>query len=187
MISCSPSCLTLCSPMDCSPPGSSVHGIFQARILKRVALSFSRGSSWLGSNPRLPHWQALFRATRKPVIPFVCSSLQAFSVLPNIDSFKVSELFYRLSFSWFGLMVSSWLDSCWMLFTGKKNWQYCVLLSLSCWRHMMKLCPITGDVKFHPWWSFPRSLHCKASFSPLLSVIIYGGSWGLWRFCSQPY
>ena len=131
----------------------------------------------------------LFRATRKPVIPFVCRSLQAFSVLPNADSFKVSELFYRLSFSWFGLMVSSWLDSCWMLFTGKKkkNWQYCVLLSLSCWRHMMKLCPITGDVKFHPWWSFSRSLHCKASFSPLLSMIIYGGSWGLWRFCSQAY
>ena len=63
----------------------------------------------------------LFRATRKPFIPFVCTSLQAFSVLPNVDSFKVSELFYRLSFSWVGLMVSSWLDSCWMLFTGKKK------------------------------------------------------------------
>ena len=32
-------------PMDCSPPGSSVHGIFQARILEWVAISFSRGSS----------------------------------------------------------------------------------------------------------------------------------------------
>ena len=32
--------------MDCSPPGSSIHGIFQARILERVAVSFSRGSSW---------------------------------------------------------------------------------------------------------------------------------------------
>ena len=38
-------CLTLCSPMDCSLPGSSVHGIFQARILEWVAISFSR-SSW---------------------------------------------------------------------------------------------------------------------------------------------
>ena len=35
-------CLTLCDPMDCSPPGSSVHGIFQARILEWVAVSFSR-------------------------------------------------------------------------------------------------------------------------------------------------
>ena len=33
------SCPTLCSPMDCSPPGSFVHGIFQARILERVAVS----------------------------------------------------------------------------------------------------------------------------------------------------
>ena len=40
------SCLTLCDPMDCSPPGSSVHGISQARILEQVAISFSRGSSW---------------------------------------------------------------------------------------------------------------------------------------------
>ena len=39
------SCLTLCDPMDCSLPGSSIHGIFQARVLKWVAISFSRGSS----------------------------------------------------------------------------------------------------------------------------------------------
>ena len=37
--------LILCDPMDCSPPGSSVHGILQARILKWVAISYSRGSS----------------------------------------------------------------------------------------------------------------------------------------------
>ena len=36
----------LCDPVDCSPPGSSVHGILQARILEWVAISFSRGSSW---------------------------------------------------------------------------------------------------------------------------------------------
>ena len=39
------SCLTLCNARDCSPPGSSVHVIFQARILKWVAISSSRGSS----------------------------------------------------------------------------------------------------------------------------------------------
>ena len=36
----------LCSPMDCSPPGSSIHGIFQARVLEWVAISFSRETSW---------------------------------------------------------------------------------------------------------------------------------------------
>ena len=35
------SCLTLCDPMDCSPPGSSVHGTFQARVLEWRAIAFS--------------------------------------------------------------------------------------------------------------------------------------------------
>ena len=39
------SCLTLCDPIDCSLPGSSIHGIFQARVLEWGAISFSRGSS----------------------------------------------------------------------------------------------------------------------------------------------
>ena len=43
---------TLCDPMNCSPPGSSVQGVFQTRILERVAVSYSRGSSrsrgWTG-------------------------------------------------------------------------------------------------------------------------------------------
>ena len=41
------SCLTFCNPMDCSSPGSSVHGILQARILQWDATPFSRGSSWV--------------------------------------------------------------------------------------------------------------------------------------------
>ena len=40
------SCPTLCDPVDCSPPGSSVRGILQARILEWVAIPFSKGSSW---------------------------------------------------------------------------------------------------------------------------------------------
>ena len=39
------SCPTLCNPMDYNPPGSSVHGVFLARILEWVAVSYSRGSS----------------------------------------------------------------------------------------------------------------------------------------------
>ena len=39
------SCLTLCDPTDCSLPGSSIHGIFQARVLDWVAIAVSRGSS----------------------------------------------------------------------------------------------------------------------------------------------
>ena len=49
---------TLCDPLDYSPPGSSVHGILQARILEWVAISFSKGSSWPGIKPGSPTSQA---------------------------------------------------------------------------------------------------------------------------------
>ena len=45
------SCPTLATPMDSSLPGSSVHGIFQARILEQLAISYSRGSSDPGIEP----------------------------------------------------------------------------------------------------------------------------------------
>ena len=54
------SCLTFFDPMDCSPPGSSVHGILQARILEGVAISSSRGSSQPRDRTRVScflHWQ----------------------------------------------------------------------------------------------------------------------------------
>ena len=61
-LGCSCRCLaaqmfpTLCRPMDCSPPGSSVHGILQARILEWLAIPFSRGIfPTQGSNPGLSH------------------------------------------------------------------------------------------------------------------------------------
>ena len=49
------SCLTLCNRMDCSLSGSSIHGIFQARMLELIAISFSRGSSWPRDRMRVSH------------------------------------------------------------------------------------------------------------------------------------
>ena len=49
------SCPTLCDPMDCSPPGSSIHGILRARILEWVAISFSRGSSQPRDRTQVSH------------------------------------------------------------------------------------------------------------------------------------
>ena len=51
-------CPTLCNPMDGSPPGSSVEGILQARILEWVVIPFSRGSSRPRDQPRFPALQA---------------------------------------------------------------------------------------------------------------------------------
>ena len=62
-------CLTLCNPTDCSPPGSSVYGILQAKILEWVAISFSRRSSQPGTEPISPALQADFWLLRHPGSP----------------------------------------------------------------------------------------------------------------------
>ena len=72
------SCLTLCDRMDCSPLGSPVHGILQARILEWVGIPFSRGSSQPGIKARSPALQAdssLSEAPGKPQIGVVKSDL----------------------------------------------------------------------------------------------------------------
>ena len=48
-------CPTLCDPVDCSPPGFSIHGILQARILEWVTISFSRRSSWPRDRTQVSH------------------------------------------------------------------------------------------------------------------------------------
>ena len=65
-------CLTLCDPMDYSLPGSSVHGILQARILDWGAISFSRGSSWIRDGTSvfcIGRWVIYHWATREALIP----------------------------------------------------------------------------------------------------------------------
>ena len=52
--------LTLCDPIDCSPPGSSVHGILQARVLEWVVIHFSRGSSWPRDQTPVSHIASKF-------------------------------------------------------------------------------------------------------------------------------
>ena len=69
-------CLTLCDPMDCSLPGFTVHGIFQARILEWVATAFSKRSSWPRDGNQVSHIAGkcfTLWATK------ICSSTQYFS------------------------------------------------------------------------------------------------------------
>ena len=63
------SCLTLCDPMDCSLPGSSVHGILQATILEWVAIPFSRALARHGVSREVP-----------------CSALKGETVLGSLDA-----------------------------------------------------------------------------------------------------
>ena len=61
------SCPTLSDPMDCSPPDSSIHGIFQARVLEWVAIAFSRGIfPTQGSNLGLPRCRQTLLPSKPP-------------------------------------------------------------------------------------------------------------------------
>ena len=96
---CAESCTILCDPMDCSPSGSSIHGIFQARILEQVAVSSSRGIfQTQGWNPYLLHWQVDFLKLVPPGKPISRASDALIGITSrhpiniNINILGVSEL-----------------------------------------------------------------------------------------------
>ena len=74
---CAQSCPTLCNPMDWSPPGSSIHGILQARILEWVVISSSRGSS----QPRGRTHISCISCNGRQVL-YHCATWEAHSPLP---------------------------------------------------------------------------------------------------------
>ena len=88
MLSCfSHSCLTLCDAMDCSLPGSSIHGILQVRILEWIAISSSRGSSrprdWSFISYIYLHWQVgslPLASPGKNITIYECTKLTYFHV-----------------------------------------------------------------------------------------------------------
>ena len=76
-----PSCLTLCNPTDCSPPGSSVYEILQARILEWVAVPFSRGIFLCqGLNPGLLHCRQILYLLNHQGSPCVMLTLLKLNV-----------------------------------------------------------------------------------------------------------
>ena len=87
------SCLTLCNPIDCTPPVSSVHGILEARILEWVAMPSSRGLPNPGIKPRSPTLQADLLPSEPPgKAPF-----HVFSPLYFIHSINSVGLPWQLS------------------------------------------------------------------------------------------
>ena len=62
-------CWTLCDPMDCSPTGSSVHGIFQARILEWVTMTSSRRSPWHRDPPCISYISRIGRQVLYLALP----------------------------------------------------------------------------------------------------------------------
>ena len=86
------SCLTMCNPMVCSPAGSSVHGILQARILQLVVISFSRGSS----RPRNP-WG-------EPICTHISPLFYFWDFLP-IQVTKEHGVEFSVLYRWFPLVI----------------------------------------------------------------------------------
>ena len=83
--------------MDCSPPGSSIHGISQARILEWVAISFSRGFSWSRDRTHVPCMADRFFTSEppgKPSIVFCASDLPS-SLLMQVGMTGAGGLFLR--------------------------------------------------------------------------------------------
>ena len=88
------SCTTLCDSMDCSPPGYSVQGILQARILEWVAISFSRGSSQPRDGTQvslhLLHWQTGSLPLAPPGKPILLLTKIKLSILRYVNIYKKS-------------------------------------------------------------------------------------------------
>ena len=117
-------CQILCDPMDCGLPGSSIHGIFQARILEWVAISFSRGSS----QPRDRIWVShivgrLFIDWARDVIYIYMASI--IYMIINIYEFQ-----YRYCIIYNGILLSH-----------KKEWNNAICRNTD------------GPRYYHPRWS----------------------------------
>ena len=97
-------CLTLCDPVDCSPPGSSVYGILQARILEWIGMPSSRGSS----QPRDQTHVSCISCIGRQIL-YHCSPWEDTPLPPNIHSPMPATP--ALSKSW-GIASSHTLPTC---------------------------------------------------------------------------
>ena len=128
------SCVMFCDPMDCSPPGSSVHGIFQARIPEWVDISSSRGPpqsrdqihvSWIGR--QVPyHWDT-WEATFSLLLHIICYNSENF---PSLQGFSGNMI-------WMTMMIFIFLKNIalFLVFTAVVFFfnQYCCLVHVRNW------------------------------------------------------
>ena len=89
------SCLTLCNPIDCSPPGSSVHGVSQARILEWVSIFFYRGSSWPRDWTHVSCLAGRFLTTEPPGKPSHCTRAQPTSVWSTLTLLHLQRPYFQ--------------------------------------------------------------------------------------------
>ena len=105
------SCLTLCDPMDCSLPGSSVHGVLQARILEWVAISSSRESSWPRDQTRLLHILYSQYKWLKKVVILISSVTSENNLAPSALPFSCSYVCVETYVLYVGFSFCNKLES----------------------------------------------------------------------------
>ena len=133
------SCLTLCDPIDGSPPGSPVPGILQARILEWVAISFSNASKWkvkslsrvqLLATPwtaayqappsmgfsRQEYWSGFWHVIKQATVPTLCCGLPC----QDGNALRLQELQYGQGFETTKVQLS-WIYKCRLAIGWEKN------------------------------------------------------------------
>ena len=121
------SCLTLCNPMDCSPPGSSVHGILLARLLEWVTISSSRKSS----QPRDRTCVSGISCIGRQVLHY-CTSPQTLSLRFNlalVDKGWVFSLRHSLEMLWVQFHTTTIKQVTWS-FCFPSTYKRCVYATL---------------------------------------------------------
>ena len=113
-------CPTLCHPMDCSLSGSSVHGIFQTRVLEWIAISFSRGSS----RPRNRTWVSHIAS----FLMLDCINLFAFA---NQMFVIESLLVVLICIYWIIFKISLHILFIYVVPTNSWNYTVCMLVRLA--------------------------------------------------------
>ena len=119
------SCPTLCNPEDCSPPGSSVHGISQVRILEWVAIPLSRGSSqprdrtWVSWISCLGRWVLYHGTIWKALTPAIST---AFSHHPDASVVSLRDSLLALCFYPLLPLLPTWVFFVLFCFVLQLHW-----------------------------------------------------------------
>ena len=122
------SCLTLCNPMGYSPPGTSIHGVFQARILEWVAIPFSRGSS---QSRDQTHVSSIFCIGKQILYHWAIQEVPNTSLSFPIQPRSLLHGWAEMSFL---KKQRSWLQTTWCIWTDYLSLTWFSLRVKSMWR-----------------------------------------------------
>ena len=168
------SCLIFCNPVACSLPGSSVHGIFQARALAWVVIPYSRDLPDPGIEPRSPTLQADSLLSEPPESPPLCKLLKIMRKLGSLG--KLQKPFWLLCYG-----VSAWLQISMACFS------LLVLLHFCSPFLFLGGCNFSTICADFPWFqSFSPGCRCSLFFQLLPTGLSAHAGWHWWLVPSLP-